>query len=451
MFVWTGDPKKIPANFQQTCEDPNWVEVWNDVFMQYNKTAEGEFEPLQQKNVDTGMGLERMLAVMNGTDDNYRTDLFWTIIQKIEELSGLKYGDKTDEEHLLTDGQCWIDVRKKMRIVADHLKAAVFAISDGVIPSNKGTGYVVRRLIRRAIVKAHQLEIKENFTLQIADVVFAIYNSSYPELIPGSQTIKSELEKEEIKFRKTMNIAFREFDVMSKMWTGKLNEKGDLVWEKQEAVARDLFNLYQSYGLPIEISLEEMRRRNIPVKDESKGQAYTMLKIVVEDSIKQHQELSRTASAGMFKGGLSDAGEMATKYHTATHLLLAALRKVLGDHVFQKGSNINVERLRFDFSHAEKMTSEQIQQVEDLVNDQIQKNLPVKLEEMPLEKAKETGAMGVFDSKYGENVKVYTIGDFSKEICGGPHVQKTSELGKFKIKKEESSSSGVRRIKAVLE
>lgn len=404
MFYWTGE-NAAPVDFQSTHIDPRWVEIWNDVFMQYNKTGDRKFEPLAQRNVDTGMGMERTLAVIQGFDDNYRTELFWPIIEKIQKIAGKKYDDRQIE----------------FRIIADHIKAAAFAISDGAVPSNKGAGYIVRRLIRRAIVKAHELDINQNFISEIAEVVFDIYDNIYPF---DKETVKSELDKEEVKFRKTLENGLKNIE------------------SKKELSGEDLFNLYQSFGLPLEITLEEANRLSIDVKTSGINE--------YKELFKKHQELSKTASAGMFKGGLADSGEIVTKYHTATHLLLAALRQVLGDHVLQKGSNITAERMRFDFSHAEKMTSEQIKQVEDIVNAKISEKMSVTMEEMSIEEAKHLGAMGVFESKYGQMVKVYSIGDFSKEICGGPHVGNTGELGHFKITKEESSSAGVRRIKAIL-
>lgn len=420
MFYWTGQ-EAAPKNFQETCDDPRWVEIWNDVFMQYNKSADGIYQPLSQKNVDTGMGLERALAVINGFDDNYLTDLFSPIIKEIEKISGKSYSENT----------------KEFRIIADHLKAATFAIADGALPSNKGAGYITRRLIRRAIVKAHQLGIQENFTTQIAESVFSIYSGIYfsdeqsknysSSEVEKQNSIKDELEKEETKFKRTLAQGLKQF-----------------AKEKDHLTGEIAFNLYQTYGFPLEMTIELANEENINVDIDEFQKAF-----------KAHQDLSRTASAGVFKGGLADASEQTTRLHTAAHLLLAALRQVLGDHVTQKGSNITAERLRFDFSHPEKMTPEQIKQTEDLVNQQIAKKLPVALEEMSLEDAKKAGAMGVFESKYGQKVKVYTIGQsatdyFSKEICGGPHVTNTSQLGQFKITKEESSSSGIRRIKAIL-
>ncbi|MFA5927432.1 MAG: alanine--tRNA ligase [Patescibacteria group bacterium] len=408
MFYWTGG-SDVPEKFDPS--DNNWVEIWNDVFMQYNKTVDSRFEPLSQKNVDTGMGLERALAVVDGFDDDYRTELFLPIIKKIEEISGKNYEEST----------------KEFRIIADHIKAAVFAIADGVSPSNKDRGYIVRRLIRRAIVKARGLGITNNFTSDLAEPVFETYAGVYSFSL---QEVISELQKEETKFRKT------------------LEEGLKLIASYKQIDGKVLFDLYQSFGLPVEISLEEAKNCSAVIEGETMKQ--------FNDLLRAHQELSRTASAGMFKGGLSDASDVVTKYHTATHLLNAALRKVLGDHVYQKGSNITAERLRFDFSHPDKMTPEQISAVESLVNDQISANLSVNREEMTMEDAQSSGAIGVFESKYGEKVKVYTIGQaiddyFSKEICGGPHASRTGELGRFKIIKEEASSAGVRRIKAVLE
>ena len=453
MFIWTGEGE-APKNFQETNENSAWVEVWNNVFMEYNRTAQGGYEPLTQKNVDTGMGLERALAVINGLDDNYKTDLFVPIIKKIEAISGKKY-----------EGN-----EKEFRIIADHIKAAVFAIGDGITPSNKGAGYIVRRLMRRAIVKANQLGIKENFTAQLVDVVFEIYKDTYfSSVIPTEveessnkkdlsttleMTIRKELEKEENKFRNSLAEGLRQFEIRIIGGFGSTVFGGALPKQKEKVLTgQQLFDLYQSFGFPLELSLEIAKERNIEIGNGA-IQQYSNL-------MREHQDLSRTASAGMFKGGLADAGEIAVKYHTTTHLLHQALRQVLGEHVQQKGSNITVDRLRFDFVHTDKMTPEQIAEVENIVNEQIKKDLPVTMEEMSVEDAKNSGALGFFEHKYGDKVKVYTIGDpstssgprefFSREICGGPHVSRTGELGHFKIKKEESSSAGIRRIKAVLE
>ena len=412
MFYWAGK-KLAPEKFEP--EDKRWIEIWNDVFMEYDKKADGTFEPLKQKNVDTGLGLERTLAVLNELDDDYLTELFINQIKKIEELSEKKY-DSSEE------------IRKAMRIIADHLKAATFIMADdkGIAPSNTDQGYIIRRLIRRAIRYGRQLEIKNNlWTKEIAQVVIDDYKEIYPELERNKKFVLSNLDEEEGKFKKTLERGLKEF-------------------EKREISGKEAFNLYQTYGFPIEMTKELAKEKGIQVDEEE-----------FQQELKKHQELSRTASAGKFKGGLADAGKETKKLHTAAHLLLAALRKVLDDSVTQKGSNITAERLRFDFSWPEKLTAEQKKQVEDLVNEVIKKDLPVKIEEMSLDEAKKQGAMGVFESKYGAKVKVYTIGDdkevFSKEICGGPHVERTGGLGHFKIGKEESSSAGIRRIKAVLE
>jgi len=450
MFYWAGEeaaPKKI--NPGDLADHPKWVEIWNDVFMQYNKTAEGKFEILSQQNVDTGMGLERTLAVVNGLDDNYKTELFQSIIAKIEEISGKKYGESAE-------------ITRAMRVIADHLRAASFIMGDdlGIPPSNTGQGYVLRRLIRRAIRYGKTLGIENNFTKQIAEVVVEMFKDVYEELEKNEKFIFDEIEKEEDKFRNTLDLGLKHFeiDVFARrlkadgsFWTyNEVEEENKKIIS--ENIYKNIFNLFQTYGFPPEITIEEARNRNIPI-DERR-----LLERFRSDLLK-HQELSRTASAGMFKGGLADAGKQTAKLHTATHLLQAALRQVLGEHVYQKGSNITAERLRFDFSHPEKMTPEEIKKVEDLVNEKIKENLEIKREEMTPEVAKAQGALGVFEAKYGDKVSVYSTIDpstssghaFSMEICGGPHVKSTGELGHFKIIKEEASSAGVRRIKAVLE
>jgi len=428
MFYWSGPAEQVPDSFND--DNDLWVEIWNDVFMQYNKTAEGNFEPLKQVNVDTGLGLERVLAIINGLEDNYQTELFLPLINKIEKLSGQKYG--ADKK-----------TTKAMRIIADHLKAATFIIGDdkGLSPSNTGQGYVLRRLIRRAIRHGRQLGISQDlWTKEIASAVIEIYRETYEELNKNRLFVFENLDGEEDKFNKTMEKGILEFNKLADSNT------------KAYITGQDAFMLYQSYGFPLEVTEELALEKGIKV-----DKAGFMMEL------EKHQELSRTASAGKFKGGLADHSEETTKLHTAAHLLLASLRQVLGDHVVQRGSNITPERLRFDFSHSDKMTPEQINQVESLVNGAISASLPVTCEELSLAEAKERGAMGVFDSKYSERVKVYTASTlkpdgkpeldkaFSQEICGGPHVENTGILGKFSIQKEESSSAGVRRIKAVLE
>jgi len=402
MFYWldpsTSSGQAAPTEFNP--EDKRWVEIWNDVFMQYFKNMDEKYEPLSQKNVDTGMGLERMLSALNGLGDDYKTDVFWPIIEELEKLSGKKYEDN----------------KKEFRIIADHIKAAVFLISEGVLPLNIERGYVLRRILRRAIRYGKLSTLGGQFLIPLAQKVVEIYQDAYPEVKIKEAEIITTIKNEAGKFEKTLEQGLREFEKNT-----------------------DPFILFTTYGFPIELTQELARE---------KGREIDMEKF--SDDFKKHQELSRTASSGMFKGGLADTGEIATKYHTATHLLLAALMQVLGEHVFQRGSNINAERLRFDFSHSEKMTEEEIKKVENLVNEKIKEDLEVVCEEMPFKIAKEKGAMGVFENKYGEQVKVYSIAEFSKEICGGPHVKRTSELGSFKIIKEESSAAGVRRIRAVL-
>jgi alanyl-tRNA synthetase len=408
IFYWTGQGN-APETFDP--EDETWVEIWNNVFMQYNKTPEGKFLPLEQKNIDTGMGLERTLAALNNIDDNYLTDLFLPIIEGIEKLSGKKYTEET----------------KAFRVIADHLRSATFLLGDpqGMAPSNTGQGYVLRRIIRRAVRFAKDINIENNFTQNIAQVVINKYQDIYPELKTRQDFILTEIKKEEEKFEETIQQGLKQFEKLIKK--NALNETA-------------AFNLFATFGFPLEMTLELAEENGLKLSEEK-----------YKEEFKKHQELSRTASAGMFKGGLADSGEMSTKYHTATHLLHQALRTVLGDHVEQRGSNINAERMRFDFTHPDKMTVEEIQQVEALVNEQISNHLPVAYTEMTVEEAKNQGAIGLFGHKYGEKVKVYTVGNFSKEICGGPHVENTGTLGHFKIKKEESSSAGIRRIKAILE
>jgi alanyl-tRNA synthetase len=416
------------------CGCGRFIEIGNSVFIEFIRTERG-FEPLSQKNVDFGGGLERQTMVLEGEDNIFKTDLFIDIIKKIETLSGLKY-----ESNMAS-----------FEVIADHLRAATFIMGDdkGVAPSNVDQGYIVRRLIRRAIRYGRKLDIKQELWIQeIADVIIEKYKSIYPELKRNAKFIMDNLAKEEIKFEKTLEKGLKELEKLF------INYQGDL--KELSLKPETLFNLYQTYGFPFELSIEEINRRRIqsggvPI---SKNEEENLLKLFREE-IKKHQDLSRTAAAGKFKGGLADSSEQTKKLHTACHLLLAALRQILGEHVQQKGSNITAERLRFDFSHPERVTAEQIKMVEKIVNKAIADNLPVSFEEMLLPEAKKQGAIGVFESKYGKRVKVYTIGEkenfVSKEICAGPHVESTGVLGHFKIIKEESSGSGVRRIKAVLE
>jgi len=410
IFYWTGDPEDVPGSFND--DDPLWVEIWNDVFMQYNKTKEGTYVSLVQKNVDTGMGLERTVAVLNNCDV-YQIDTFKPIIEKIEELSGKKYG-KDDQD------------TRAMKIIADHIRAATFILGDerGIVPSNVGQGYVLRRLIRRAVRYGKQLGIEEKFCRSIADQVVLVFKNSYIELERNAQKIYAELEREEDKFGLALKKGLNEFEKLTNI-DGKV-----------------AFNLYQSYGFPIELTVELSKERGFDIDVNE-----------FKKEFEHHQELSRTASAGVFKGGLADNSEQVVKYHTATHLMLQAMREILGDHVEQRGSNLTAERLRFDFSHPTKVNPEEIKKIEDRVNEVIREDLPVHFEILSVEDAKKRGATGIFEDKYaalGNNIKVYFIGDYSAEICGGPHVEHTGILGTFKIQKEEAVSQGVRRIKAIL-
>jgi len=402
--------KDLPCHVN--CDCGRFIEIGNNVFMEFVKTNKG-FEPLPQKNVDFGGGLERMTMVSEGKNNVFETDLFVNILRKISQISG---------------GKKYQGNAAAFEIIADHIKAATFIMADdkGIAPSNTDQGYIVRRLIRRAVRYGRQLGIKNDLWIkEITQVVIDDYKDVYPELERNKDFVLSNLDEEETRFKKTLEKGLKEF-------------------EKREISGREAFNLYQTYGFPIEMTKELAEEKGIQVDEEE-----------FQQELKKHQELSRTASAGKFRGGLADAGEKTKKLHTAAHLLLAALRKVLNDSVTQKGSNITAERLRFDFSWPEKLTDEQKKQVEDLVNEVIKKDLPVVCEEMSLDEAKKQGAAGGFESKYGERVKVYTVGNdkevFSQEICGGPHIERTGELGHFKISKEESSSAGVRRIKAMLE
>ena len=453
------------------------VEVWNLVFNQYTMQG-GKYIPSKYQGVDTGMGFERLAAMMQGKDDVFETDLFTPVIAEIEKISGKRYlchSERSEESHRDPSATPQDD-KKAFRIIADHIKAATLLISEDVLPSNKDQGYIVRRLIRRAIVQANNIGIKENFTSKIATKIFEIYGDLYFDVIPteaeessdgkisrqardDKEKIMQELEKEENKFKKTLNEGIRALKKIYGRAIGGIDPdnlpKGMVIESnKMKINGEELFNIYQTYGLPIEISQEIMAGWGIAFDQET-----------IEEAFKKHQKLSRTASAGKFKGGLADAGEETTKLHTAAHLMLAAMRQVLGENVNQKGSNITAERLRFDFNYPEKLSDEQIKEIDNIVNDNIKADLPVTMKEMSVEEAKKSGATGVFDDRYGNRVKVYTIGpsigsgqarsgsrDFiSREICGGPHVERTGQLGHFKITKEESSSAGVRRVKAVLE
>lgn len=413
IFYWRSD-EEVPSKFDP--ENDNWVEIWNNVFMQYNHKPDGTFEPLKKKNVDTGMGLERITAVLEGVNDNYESSIWKGTIKKIEEISGKSYYGN----------------EKAFRIIADHIKAAVFISSDpaGIKPSNTDQGYILRRLIRRAIryAKMIDIDINSNWESEIAKNIIDEYKKYYSELSTNENVVMEVLKNEKIKFSRTLEKGLREFEKIVK----NLNEN---------EINKDLaFKLYDTYGFPIELTLELAKERGLTVDE--KG---------FYEKFKAHQELSRTASAGKFKGGLAGNSEIETKYHTATHLLNAALKVVINKDVHQKGSNITDERMRFDFSCDHKLTDEEKKATEDLVNKWIEEGLPVTKKEMSKEEAIKSGAECMFIEKYPDIVTVYSIGDVSKELCGGPHVNNTSELGHFKIKKEEASSAGVRRIKAILE
>ncbi len=473
MFIIT-DKEPCGPDCSPACDCGRYLEIWNDVFMQYNKQADGSYAPLAQKNVDTGMGLERTIGVLTGAKSVYETDLFTGILGKIAELSGKAYG--TDE-----------DTTRSMRIIADHVRTATFIIGDdrGVTPSNVDQGYVLRRLIRRAVRHGMNIGLPTGSTATIAEVIVGQYSSVYPELERNHAHILEQFNLEEDRFQRTLKQGMREFDkVISeigrvtaaveafeaalkadpKAAAEALASKLRPTPENQPVIealradgadytalaaklraqygridGRAAFKLYDTYGFPIEITTEMAKEKGLAVDAEG-----------FEERFRQHQEKSHAGAEQRFKGGLADSTEETAKLHTATHLLHAALRTVLGAEVAQKGSNITAERLRFDFSFPRKMTEEEVKQVEALVNGFIATGGKVVCEEMTVDEAKAAGAIGLFESKYGERVKVYTMGAFSKEICGGPHASDVADLKGFKILKEESSSAGVRRIKAVV-
>ena len=415
IFYWTG-PLPAPQVFEPS--DKRWVEIWNNVFMQYFKNAEGKFEPLKQKNVDTGMGVERVTAVLQGKSSCYDTELFAPLFRRLDEIRGLA---EAPAERVRSE-----------RVVVEHIRASVFLLADGVQPGNVDQAYVLRRLIRRAIREGRKLGISELFTARMAEVVVDQYGEVYPELPAGRANILESLNREEHQFGEALERGTREFE--------KLLSRVPAHIQNKVLSGKNAFHLYETYGFPIELTVEMAKEAGFTVDMKGYQEAY-----------EKHQALSRQGAEQKFKGGLADHSEATAQLHTATHLLHKALRMVLGDHVAQKGSNITAERLRFDFSHPDKMTPEQLARVEQIVNEVIASDVPVVCEEMAIEDARKSGAIGLFGDKYGERVKVYSVGDFSKEICGGPHATHSGELGHFRILKEESSSRGVRRIKAVLE
>ena len=419
MFFDTGRPACGP-DCKPGCKCGKYFEIWNDVFMGYRKEKDGTYHEMERKCIDTGMGIERTVAVLQGKKSVYETEVFQPIIHAIEDLCSKKYGENEEDDI-------------SIRIISDHIRTSVFILGDqkGVAPSNVGQGYILRRLIRRAVRHGKKLGIDHEFLSSIAEVVLSLYSKPYPELEEHRAFIMEELAKEEDKFSQTLAKGEREFE---KMLPNLMKGNSRII------SGRLAFKLYDTYGFPIELTKELAAEHGFDV--DQKG---------FEECFAKHQEISRAGAEQQFKGGLADHSEQTTALHTATHLLHASLRKVLGTHVGQKGSNITAERLRFDFTHPEPMTKEQIQMVEDLVNDAINRDLKVTVETMSLDEARASGAIAFFDSKYGEKVTVYTIGDFSKEVCGGPHVTHTGDMGHFRILKEQSSSAGIRRIKAVLE
>jgi alanyl-tRNA synthetase len=439
IFYWKGDTEFPPENSNAATDEDNWLEIWNNVFMQYFKKADATFEPLQQKNVDTGMGLERTLMVLNGYSDVFQVDTFWPLIKKIEEISGRIY---IENSH----------VTRSMRVVADHIRTATMIMGDnkGIVPSNTDQGYIVRRLIRRAVRHGRVLGITQNFCTKISEQVIDIFKDVYPELVRNKEFIETEMAKEESKFRNTIEQGLKEFDRLMaelQLFFEKTNESLKQISGKQA------FKLYDTFGFPLEMTQELANERGLMVDVNA-----------FEEEFKKHQELSRAGSGQKFHGGLADHSEISTRYHTATHLLHATLIKILGPHATQRGSNITQERMRFDFGHPQKMTPEEVKLAEDLVNAAIARDYPVSWAEMSFEEAREKGAIGLFEDRYQEKVKVYTVGDitvkadadpasptYSREVCGGPHVEHTGLVGKFKIVKEEAVSAGVRRIKAIIE
>lgn len=431
MFYWVGPTELPPPGSNPATDDPNWLEIWNDVFMQYNKQEDGTFVPLSQQNVDTGLGLERVAAVLQGKSNVYETDSLGRVFSMVRNLATI-----TDDASAV----------RHSRIITDHLRAATFMIMDGVAPSNVDQGYVLRRLIRRAVRSARSMGWQQTGALgaTVAQEIVAVYGGAYPQLAARKQQIVETLAKEEEQFGRTLQEGLKQFEKVTTDMTA-----GGVI-EGQHA-----FHLYDTYGFPLELTREMAAE-----------QGWTVDEAAFTKAFEEHQAKSRAGAAQKFAGGLADHSDETTKLHTATHLLNAALHRVLGEHVMQKGSNITAERLRFDFTHADKMTPEQVKEVEDLVNEAIAADLPVTYHLTTVDGAKEEGAIGVFDDRYASEVKVYVMGDataktkgtgkvgdgdvFSKEICGGPHVARTGMLGSFKIQKEESSSAGVRRIKAVV-
>ena len=410
MFYDTGKPK-CSEHCNPSCGCGKYVEIWNNVFMEYYKDSSGKYTKLAKQNVDTGLGLERMTMLLQGKETPFETELFVPTMDILE-----KYAKQ--------------DSIQSRRIVSDHLRSSMMIICDGGVPSNTDRGYILRRLIRRLTRHLNKLQINLEAMPEIIDVTIDNLKEMYPELAENREKIKVVIGEEQQKFSKTLEHGEREFDKA----VDRAKQAG-----QNKIDAKTVFRLYDTYGFPPEMTAELAKEQELSIDMEGFDKLF-----------KEHQEKSKLGSEQKFKGGLAEQNETTIAYHTATHLLHKALQIVLGEHATQKGSNITTERLRFDFAHPQKVTKEELEKVQEIVNEQIQRDLPVTCEEMTLEEAKSAGATGLFENKYGEKVKVYTIGDFSKEICGGPHVEHTGVLGKFVIKKEEASSSGVRRIKAVL-
>lgn len=419
MFYWTGD-EPAPESFQDSWEDARWVEIWNDVFMQFERHEHGTLTPLKNKNIDTGMGLERTVAVLNGKKSVYETDAFVSVLQKISDISGYTSILKNPLESS--------DKAHSIRIIADHIRTSTIMIADGVTPSNTDQGYILRRLIRRAVRHGRKVGIDGLFMADIAQQVIQKLGGSYPELFTHQTKIQAELTAEEEQFARTLEAGEREFM--------KVVEKNT----QTQIAGTTAFHLYETYGFPLEMTVELAAEYGKTVDT-------TGFKVAEE----AHKAQSRAGAEKKFKGGLADDSAEVRRLHTATHLLHAGLRKILGDHAAQKGSNITAERLRFDFSHEAKLTDEELAEVEQYVNQAITAHVPITHQEMSLDDAYNSGAIGLFGEKYGDKVKVYTMGEWSKEICGGPHADNTGELGYFRIQKQESCGKGIRRIKAVLE
>jgi len=411
MFYDTGK-EPCGKDCKPSCFCGKYFEIWNDVFMEYNKTAEGKYELLDQKNVDTGMGVERTVAVLQGKNTVYEIEEYKPIIDMIKKFSKIKTPNKKQEISI--------------RIIADHSRAATFILAEKIVPKNVEQGYILRRLIRRSIRHGKLLGIEKEFLSELSDVIIKINSKDYPHLNENRKFILDELKKEELKFKNTLAKGLKKFEQIAK--------------DKKKINGTIAFTLYQSFGFPKEMIIELAEERGITVDERG-----------FEKEFKKHQKISRTGAEKKFGSGLADTSEETVKLHTATHLLNEALRRVLKKDIMQKGSNITMKRLRFDFNFDRKLTEKEIKDVEDLVNEQIKKALPVKKMETTIEEAKKMGAQAVFEQKYGEKVFVYSIGDFSLEICSGPHVKNTKELGKFKIVKERGIASGVRRIRAILE